>query len=616
MICFTICSRNFLAQAYVLYRSLTLHHPETVFYVALCDEVGDLDTPSFPFRIITTHELGIRSFRQMQERYNITELNTALKPFVFNLLHLETPGEPILYFDPDILITSRLEELKAAIDEGADCVLIPHMLEPCEWAEMNEMRLLQYGAYNLGFLMLRGVPEVERINRWWARRLETHCIIDLQRGLFVDQKWADLFPSFIEKTYILRHPGYNVAYWNLATRLVRQEADGSWRVNGQPLRFIHFSGSVLSGDPIFSRHSTEFVRGGLRDLDRLFDQYLDQVRIAGHLHYREAYPYTFNWNGASGYNEHTPQQGGRFGFSTPRYSGSVLDPVRPHLPLLTARTLTEFAEKKAHLEPIIKKRRKIEEDLVPPAQDVFSVRGYCIVCGCDRELLVSSMYSPGRYLDGRVIPNWREHLACNGCGFVNRVRATLHVLFQEVHPRSSDRIYLTEQATPLFRWFSDHFEHITGSEYMGDGLQGGLTVNGYRHEDIQALSFDDGTFDIIVSLEVLEHVPFPDRAFRELRRVLKEGGTLLITVPFRDDRDLDEVRAELMPDGTIKHFMEPEYHGNPVNPEGGALCFRYYGWDIVRQLREAGFRDAAAHFYWSRRLGYLGPTNSIVIARA
>lgn len=53
LIAFTICARNFLAQAQVLHDSLRFHHTDSVmFYVALCDEVGDLDVDSFPFPII------------------------------------------------------------------------------------------------------------------------------------------------------------------------------------------------------------------------------------------------------------------------------------------------------------------------------------------------------------------------------------------------------------------------------------------------------------------------------------------------------------------------------------------------------------------------------------
>ncbi len=46
----------------------------------------------------------------------------------------------------------------------------------------------------------------------------------------------------------------------------------------------------------------------------------------------------------------------------------------------------------------------------------------------------------------------------------------------------------------------------------------------YRIEDIQALSFEDGTFDVIIANMMLYHVPDLNKGLAEVRRVLKEGG--------------------------------------------------------------------------------------------
>jgi ubiquinone/menaquinone biosynthesis C-methylase UbiE len=46
---------------------------------------------------------------------------------------------------------------------------------------------------------------------------------------------------------------------------------------------------------------------------------------------------------------------------------------------------------------------------------------------------------------------------------------------------------------------------------------------------IEALPFSDGTFDLVVSLDTLEHVFQPKRAVAELVRVLRPGGTVIVT---------------------------------------------------------------------------------------
>ena len=236
------------------------------------------------------------------------------------------------------------------------------------------------GAYNLGFLALRSTPEVQRICRWWGRRLQTECLIDLNRGLFVDQKWADLFPSFIEKTHILRHPGYNVAYWNLSQRRVTFERD-AWLVNGLPLRFFHFSGSVISAPSVFSRHSSFYVKGGLRALDRLFEDYCALVRQNGLTHYQREYPFSFNWSGPTGKNEHTPVDASGSNQKGAMERASIFSETNfPHLPLMVAASRNEFFLKKASIDNIDAERRKIEDVLVP-AKDLFLVHAYCVVCG-------------------------------------------------------------------------------------------------------------------------------------------------------------------------------------------------------------------------------------------
>lgn len=49
--------------------------------------------------------------------------------------------------------------------------------------------------------------------------------------------------------------------------------------------------------------------------------------------------------------------------------------------------------------------------------------------------------------------------------------------------------------------------------------------------DAHALPFRDSCFDVVLMVEVLEHLSYEIEALREARRVVKKGGLLLITVP-------------------------------------------------------------------------------------
>jgi len=165
--------------------------------------------------------------------------------------------------------------------------------------------------------------------------------------------------------------------------------------------------------------------------------------------------------------------------------------------------------------------------------------------------------------------------------------------------------------TPLYKALCARLgaDAVIGSEYVREDSPPGMIVDGLRHEDAQQLSFDDETFSVVVSCEVFEHIPDPDRALREVRRVLKPAGELLLTVPFYPQQAASVRRAGIE-NGHIVHHLPAAYHGNPMSDQG-SLVFSEYGWDILDRMRAAGFERPALRHYWSYEYGHLDVLNSV-----
>lgn len=218
-------------------------------------------------------------------------------------------------------------------------------------------------------------------------------------------------------------------------------------------------------------------------------------------------------------------------------------------------------------------------------------------------------------------PNWREGLACKRCRLINRWRASVHLL--RLLPRPPGTIYLTEQTTLLFRHLKRSEPEVVGSEFLAADAAGGEIRRWrrrrlhwwgqkLRHEDVTSLSFETASLAALLSFDVLEHIPDYRSAVREFARVLQPGGLLLLTAPFSIQATETVVRARMNPDGSVEHLLPPCYHGDPLSSKG-VLCFQDFGWDLVDDLRTAGFRSAEVITCWAPEFGYLGTCQPFIV---
>ncbi|HSN20920.1 MAG TPA: glycosyl transferase [Usitatibacter sp.] len=243
---FTSAAVNYLPKVRMLCRSIRRHHPEAMIHLALADErPGWLGNDGEPFdEIHEMRSLGIPGWRSWSFMHNIVELSTAIKPFVLRRL-LERPDcAKALYFDPDMVLFSRVDDILATLD-AANLALTPHQNKPEQSLEAildNEVTSLRMGIFNLGFIGVRNTPEAHRFAGWWAERTYLLCRAEPHNGLFTDQKWIDFAPVFFDGVAILKSSRHNVATWNLTTRSLTGDLASGFRVDGEPLAFYHFTG--------------------------------------------------------------------------------------------------------------------------------------------------------------------------------------------------------------------------------------------------------------------------------------------------------------------------------------------------------------------------------------
>ncbi|WP_158239833.1 class I SAM-dependent methyltransferase [Phycicoccus duodecadis] len=142
-------------------------------------------------------------------------------------------------------------------------------------------------------------------------------------------------------------------------------------------------------------------------------------------------------------------------------------------------------------------------------------------------------------------------------------------------------------------------------------MEPGRVVDGVRCEDLQSLSFDDKTLDVVLTQDVMEHVMDPARVLSEIHRVLAPGGVHLATFPWNPDIQCSRPRA-VERDGHVVHLLEPQFHGNPVG-DGRSLVTWDWGADLFGYAEHAGFALTVVKLPHSRRHGIDGEYRDVFV---
>ncbi len=286
----TICSSNYLAHAKTLGDSVLDQNPDFKFVIGLVDRFpSDLDRGYCSrFEVIPVEELKLAEFPDMAAKYNIVELNTAVKPFYMaHLYERDHDVASVTYLDPDMMVYSSFDGLLKTLKQN-NIVLTPHSCAYDDSPEniYYERVMLYAGIYNLGFIATRRSAVTMAFLQWWKIRLKDHCFYRPGvAGAFFDQLWTGLAPVYFDGVYVEKDPGYNFCYWNHFERKLEKRG-GNYLVNGShDLVFVHYSGYKPERPEVPATRLSDPI-GYLQDspdLQPIYDEYRKRLMERNYL---------------------------------------------------------------------------------------------------------------------------------------------------------------------------------------------------------------------------------------------------------------------------------------------------------------------------------------------
>ena len=210
---------------------------------------------------------------------------------------------------------------------------------------------------------------------------------------------------------------------------------------------------------------------------------------------------------------------------------------------------------------------------------------------------------------------WRDQYICTQCQSIPRERALMHCI-EKYYP--GWRQLSIHESSPADRGASTKLKaqcpNYLSTQYSPDLALGKVHPDGWRNEDLEHQTFPDEVFDLVVTQDVLEHLFDPAQAFAEIARTLKPGGAHIFTVPLINQEKPSEAWATREDTGTIVHLHKPEYHGNPIDPNG-SLVTMHWGYDISRYIFNSSKLDTTIVHIDNLNLGIRAEYIEVLVSR-
>jgi len=255
----TYFDHRYISRALALYNSIKQHVPDFQLWALCMDQLSymtmmQLNLPEIELIPLEEFEDNDTPLLNAKENRSIVEYYFTCTPSLpLYVLNQNQEIDLITYLDSDLYFFSSPLPIFKALGEHSIAV-IEHRFPP------NLRFLEDRGLFNVGWLSFRRDKFGLACLQDWRGKCLEWCFDYVEAGRYADQKYLDDWPKKFSNLIIIKHPGANLAPWNIQNHHI-YPADGHIYVDNQPLIFFHFQGLFQARSWLFH---TGFISYGKR----------------------------------------------------------------------------------------------------------------------------------------------------------------------------------------------------------------------------------------------------------------------------------------------------------------------------------------------------------------
>lgn len=194
----------------------------------------------------------------------------------------------------------------------------------------------------------------------------------------------------------------------------------------------------------------------------------------------------------------------------------------------------------------------------------------------------------------------RDNYYCLNCFSIPRERALINTLSRFYPNWRNLIIHESSPGNVSSEKLRNECLQYSSSQYLTD-VPFGQVKEGIKSESLEALTFEDESFDLIVTQDVFEHIMHPEKAFKEIHRVLKIGGAHIFSMPWYPKLHNTVKRARIK-DGEIIYLEDKIFHGNPVDEKGSLVTYDW-GLDFSNFILNASGLQTITYLQENKNMG-------------